>query len=142
MTVEQILTWADAFHARRGRWPAAKSGTIPEAPDETWMRVTTALVEGLRGLPGGDSLANFLARHRGARHHLKLPPLRISQILKWAKEHHRQTEQWPHLKSGPIAGVPDESWQAVHNALVVGRRGLPGGVTLARLLREHALSNG
>ena len=34
LSVEQILAWADAHHARTGRWPNHKSGPIAEAPDE------------------------------------------------------------------------------------------------------------
>ena len=65
-TEEQILTWADAFYERTGTWPKIGSGSITEAPGETWMRVAVALNEGLRGLRGGDSLPKLLARSRGA----------------------------------------------------------------------------
>jgi hypothetical protein len=71
LTEEEILAWSDAFHARTGRWPTARSGTITEAPGETWMRVATALREGLRGLRGGSSLARLLERKRGVRNRLR-----------------------------------------------------------------------
>ena len=32
----EILGWADAFHARTGRWPTVDSGAINEAPGENW----------------------------------------------------------------------------------------------------------
>jgi hypothetical protein len=43
LTVEQILVWADAFHARYGRWPSAGSGPIEDSPGETWSAVNAAL---------------------------------------------------------------------------------------------------
>jgi hypothetical protein len=63
LTVAQILRWADAHHERTGTWPAAGSGPVREAPGLTWLAVNGALSKGLRGLPGGDSLAQLLMRH-------------------------------------------------------------------------------
>jgi hypothetical protein len=70
LTAEQILAWADAHRGRTGSWPGVLSGPIPEAPGENWWAVNLALHSGLRGLPGGDSLARLLARHgrRRKRH--------------------------------------------------------------------------
>jgi hypothetical protein len=60
LTVEQILAWADAHQARTGHWPSSESGAIPETRSETWAKVHSALREGHRGLPGGDTLARLL----------------------------------------------------------------------------------
>ena len=65
VTEAEILAWADAYRARSGRWPSHDSGPIPEAPGETWKAVALALVQGLRGLPGADSLDQLLRRKRG-----------------------------------------------------------------------------
>jgi hypothetical protein len=67
LTAEQILAWSDAHHARTGKWPSADAGPIPEAPGLTWRGVQSALSGGARGLPGGDSLARLLDRHRPGR---------------------------------------------------------------------------
>jgi hypothetical protein len=64
LTEAQVLAWADAHRARTGRWPTAFSGPVAEAPDVTWRAIDTALGDGLRGLPGGDSLSRLLDRHR------------------------------------------------------------------------------
>jgi hypothetical protein len=64
LTVKQILAWADAHHARTGRWPSVRSGPVPESPGEKWQNIDQALYLGLRGLPRGDRLARLLARHR------------------------------------------------------------------------------
>jgi hypothetical protein len=63
--VEQILAWADAHHARTGRWPTSASGPVADAPGERWRNIDGALRYGRRGLPGGGSLARLLDRHRG-----------------------------------------------------------------------------
>jgi hypothetical protein len=60
LTVERIIRWAKAFHERTGRWPTHISGTIPEAPGETWGGIHSALQRGYRGLPGGSSLYRLL----------------------------------------------------------------------------------
>jgi hypothetical protein len=75
LTVEQILAWADAHHARTGRWPHAMSGPIPEAAGETWRAVNLALWQGHRGMPGGVSLSALLDEHRrgGEGHGLRGP---------------------------------------------------------------------
>jgi hypothetical protein len=67
LTEEMILAWADAHHERTGRWPHAASGPIPQASGETWTAVNQALGCGHRGLPGGDTLAKLLDRHRRGR---------------------------------------------------------------------------
>jgi hypothetical protein len=63
LTKRQILAWADAHHARTGRWPSAKSGPVHEDPAESWANINHALSRGRRGLLGGDSLALLLERH-------------------------------------------------------------------------------
>jgi hypothetical protein len=65
LTVEQILAWADAYRERTGSWPTRESGPVADAPGETWKKIDTALYDGFRGLPGGDSLPRLLRRHQG-----------------------------------------------------------------------------
>jgi hypothetical protein len=137
LTVEQILAWADAFHERMAHWPGIESGTIPEAPAETWKAVNHALRKGARGLPGGYSLAELLAAERGVRNQRSVPGLSRKQILAWADAHHRRTGDWPTQQSGPIPESPGDTWWAVDAALRDGNRGLRPGSSLARLLARH-----
>jgi hypothetical protein len=65
------------------------------------------------------------------------PPLTVEQILAWADAHHERTGRWPISRSGPVEGVPGQTWGDVDKALRAGRRGLPGGDSLARLLDRH-----
>jgi hypothetical protein len=134
LNVPEILAWADAFHARTGRWPSRESGAVTEAPGETWKMIDVALSMGLRGLPGGSSLARLLARERGVRNRMDLPPLGIPEILRWADVHRERHGTWPSFCSGPIPEAPGETWLSVDAALRQGGRGLAGNSSLARLL--------
>jgi hypothetical protein len=70
------------------------------------------------------------------------PPLTVGQILAWADAHKARTGRWPAAASGPIPGAPGETWVKINAALYVGRRGLPRGSSLSRLLHEHGRGRG
>jgi len=129
-----ILAWADAFHERVGVWPGIHSGPIREAPGETWTTINYALKHGTRGLPGGETLPGLLARKRGLRRTWYKPKLTVQQVLTWAVTHHREKGRWPSRRAGRISAAPDETWEAVNDALRGGYRGLPKGRSLTRVL--------
>jgi hypothetical protein len=137
LTVKQILRWADTHHRRADRWPNASTGLVVEAPAENWSALDGALRGGMRGLARGLSLARLLARHRGVRNKAEAPRLTVRQILKWADGHFRRTGSWPGAAARAIADTASETWSAVDQSLRKGRRGLPGGDSLARLLGRH-----
>ncbi|MBN9517865.1 hypothetical protein J0H58_04975 [bacterium] len=139
LTVEQVLTWADAHHQRTGAWPSGHdTGPVRGAPKgTTWLAIELALARGKRGLPGGVTLAQLLERHRGVRNRLGVPDLTEGQVLAWADDHHRRTGAWPRYQDGPVAAAPGETWGAVDTALFKGKRGLPGGDSLRKLLARH-----
>lgn len=137
LSTPQILAWADAFFARKGRWPIARDGRIREARDGTWRSVDRALRRGARGLTPGSSLARLLCQHRGVRNRSALPPHSVKQILAWADAHHVRTARWPNEDSGAVADAPGETWDGIETALRIGSRLLPGGSSLAKLLGEH-----
>jgi hypothetical protein len=136
LTEEQIVGWADFHHRSAGKWPNVSSGPI-HGTDETWSGLNAALQNGLRGLPGGSSLARLLTKHRGVRNRMALPKLTHDQILNWADLHHDRTGIWPTRLSGSIIGTSGENWSAVNAVLHQGGRGLKGGSSLARLLHKH-----
>ena len=136
LNVAQLRQWAEAHRKRTGAWPKVKSGAITDAPGETWSGVNAALSVGMRGLPGGDSLAKLLARECGKRNIADVPALTMAKIRMWVRQHHAATGLWPKYTSGPVAAVPGETWGAVDNALHKGRRGLPGGSSVAQVVRE------
>jgi hypothetical protein len=133
LTVRRILSWADEHHARTGRWPSCECGAVLGAAGENWKAIDTALRQGCRGLSGGSSLAMLLAHRRGTRNRGALPELRLGTIRRWAEAHQARTGRWPTGDSGQIVEAPSETWKGAEMALSKGRRGLPGGLTLARL---------
>jgi hypothetical protein len=139
LSIAQILIWADSHHERTGHWPKPTCGAIPDAPGETWDNVQNALFSGLRGLPGGLTLAQVLQAERGVRNIRALPGLTEEQILAWAEAYYRQTGSWPNKDSGPIENAPSETWNGIQIALLRGRRGLAGGSSLARLIKERCI---
>ncbi len=143
LSLPEILAWADAYHRRHKAWPRRNSGRVAGQGDETWQRINMALQLGIRGLPGGSTLARELLRHRGVDHSwIRLgPPLTIAKILAWADAHRRETGRWPQNSSGRVAAAPGETWAKLNLALVKGRRGLPGGTTLAQELRRRGRRN-
>ena len=142
LSLEQILGWADAHHHRTGRWPTSESGPITDAPGETWKAIDQALRLGMRTLKGDSSLSRLLEKKRGVRNIQNLPPLTERQILAWADAHQRRSGAWPTSDAGPIAQTRGETWAGVNAALQKGRRGFPGGSSLARLLaRKRGVRN-
>jgi hypothetical protein len=135
LTEAGILAWADAEHARSGNWPTADTGPIREAPGESWNAVDVALRGGGRSLPGGSSLAQLLAEHRGVRNKANLPPLTIELIAVWGRAHHQRKGEWPTPESWPVEDAPGETWRGIDQALHNGHRGLAGGSSLYQLLR-------
>lgn len=134
----QILAWADAYHARTGQWPKSRTtGRIPESSGDTWGVVHSSLRSGRRGLPGGNTLADMLLKHRGVQHNLSKSRLTMRQILRWADEHHARTGKWPNAECGPIINAPGETWKNIAQDLQLGFRGFAGGSSLSRLLRSH-----
>ena len=137
LSAEQILAWADDHHTATGRWPSQLSGPVLHAEGEHWASIDTALREGYRGLPGGESLGRLIRGHRGPDVYRTRPELTVEQVLAWADDQREATGLWPVEKGGPVRSAPEETWEAISSALARGDRGLPGGSSLARLLADH-----
>jgi hypothetical protein len=137
LTESQIIAWAVDHRDRRGGWPNLHSGPIVTAPIETWMVVEVALRGGGRGLAGGSSLGQLLARRLEARTQAGRGRLTVRRILSWADEHHARTGQWPCCKLVHVEAAPGDNWKAIDTALRLGCRGLPGGSSLATLLARR-----
>jgi hypothetical protein len=136
LTIDQILAWADEYHRQHGSWPHMTAGPI-EGTTETLSGVNFALYRGRRGLTGKASLAGLLREHRGVV--VRQNALDEETIFQWATAHYGQTGNWPSTKSGAVHGVQGETWNAIHDALLTGRRGLHGGSSLAKLLADHGV---
>jgi hypothetical protein len=99
--------------------------------------VDRALRAGVRGFTAGSSLPRLLQARRGVPNLQGRPPLTVKQILTRADAYFERHGAWPQTRSGPIEGVLGQTWGGVQTALQYGRRGFPGGMTLARLLAER-----
>lgn len=137
LSLKQIVQWAESHKNRTGHWPRDRSGAIPESPPNTWAGINNALIHGRRGLLGGITLAQLVARHRRVPHRRELPSLTMTQVLRWAHAHHQRAGHWPRKQSGPVHEAPHENWHAIDAAMHQGHRGLPGGVTLVQLRRQQ-----
>jgi hypothetical protein len=133
VTVERILSWADAHHAATGEWPTTRSGPVRGASGRDWALVDEALRKGVCGLPAGSSLGRLLNERGRARQR----ELTVETILAWANAHHAITGRWPNRHSGAVRGEPGEKWLSIDQALMGGHRGLPAGSSLAKLLANR-----
>ena len=88
LTHAQILAWADDYKLNTGEWPSTDSGQAPDG--ETWLGINLALREGLRALPGDDSLLWLLRRERNVDHrrspHEQMPEPTPGQLRRRADE--------------------------------------------------------
>jgi hypothetical protein len=137
LSIAQVLAWADAFHQAHGEWPGETSGRVEGSSALTWAAIGECLRTGGRGLAGGTTLRLLLAQHRGAPARDKPTLLTVTQVLAWADHYHEMHGCWPNPLSGRVAGTHGESWSGIDRALRRGRRGLPAGSSLGRLLGEH-----
>ncbi|MGO9920433.1 MAG: hypothetical protein ACLQIB_37800, partial [Isosphaeraceae bacterium] len=113
------------------------SGPVQGEPSESWQSLDISLRNGRRGLPGGTTLSQLLAKQRQAPNIYTEPPLAAEQILAWAEAHRAATGRWPSSRSGPVLHAEGERWGSIDTALREGYRGLPGGQLLGRLIRPH-----
>jgi hypothetical protein len=66
----------------------------------------------------------------------KRPQLILDQVLALYDSHHAHTGQWSGKQSGKVWEGRAETWSNLDQALRLGLRGLPRGLTRARLLQE------
>ena len=129
----EILAWVAAHHAATGEWPRIPSGQVRDAPfDVTWVAINSALVKGLRGLPGGSSITRLMAEYYEVE-----PTLTLERVLAWADAHHAATGTWPTFDSGKVHGAVREYWAHLDTLLRVGGRGLQGGLSVSRMLQKY-----
>jgi hypothetical protein len=135
LTEQQIVGWIETHRDRTGRWPASSTGRVLDAPDESWLGISLALMRGSRGLETRSSLKELVRKRRELEDSTDLPPLSMPRILNWLGAFHTRIGRLPTRLDGPIPEAPGETWLAVHRAFQGGRRGLPRYGSLARLIR-------
>jgi hypothetical protein len=137
LSIPMILGWTRLHYQRTGRFPTLKSGPLIDAPGESWWIIDLALRQGQRGLNGGSSLAKLLAEFLGASNRANRPQLSVKKVLTWADAYFARHKRWPTRNSGPIDGVPGETWRQIERALSRGSRRLPREGSLAKFLAKH-----
>ena len=139
-STDEILKWADAFHARHRRWPRKVDPRVA-GMKWSWTAINHMIRRNGCGIEGVHTLAQLLARMRGKRNVKQLAPLSMAEILRWADLFYFRTGRWPVRHDGPVMPRADETWHetwdTVDSALRVGRRGVRGGSSLARLLKAR-----
>jgi hypothetical protein len=119
ITVAQVLAWADAWHAEKGRWPGSHSGAVPGAGVK-WHAIDQALFAGTNGLPGGDSLAKLLRRERG-RQDGRGP---LADEAKRAEAQRLRAEGWTLAAIGEHFGVSRQAVQVTLRRAAAGHKRL------------------
>ncbi|MCH8165576.1 MAG: hypothetical protein IH889_08200 [Planctomycetes bacterium] len=137
MTETQIVKWAKEHQKRTSRWPHTLAGPVRGVPHEHWKKLSVALAQGHRGLPGGSSLIKLLAKHCRVRDSRNPPRLTTKRLLAWADAYYQRTGDWPSRQSGRVAEAPGETWLIISMAMSDGRRGLRAGSSLVKLLSTH-----
>jgi hypothetical protein len=135
VTIDMILSWAKAERAATDAWPTAETGQV-RGVDETWKGVDSALRLGHRGLPAGSSLARLLHERCDVVNRLESRELTEERIMELIAEHRSAHGAWPTRDSGAVPGTT-LTWAAIDQALIRGRHGLPGGSSIAQLLRRR-----
>jgi len=146
LTTDAIGEWMQAHTARTGAYPNRRTGTVTDAESEKWDLLERALVAGYRGLPGGQSLRQLREdlisqgklpdlprRYSGPA---KPAPLNMVKIAALIQTYAARHGQYPIRKSGDVDGAPRDTWTSIEDALINGRRGLPGGQNLATVRRD------
>lgn len=137
LTEEYISDRISDHHELLGKYPSARcrKQVVGGYEGDTWSGYNASLAQGLRGLPGGSSLAKLLSDRFGVRNIQDLPRLDENQIVSLAECHFNSTGNWPNRRSGyVIGGSTGDTWGGYESALHKGGRGLPGGSSLAKLL--------
>jgi hypothetical protein len=78
----------------------------------------------------------LLSQKRGVRNIQRQPRLVLKLLLAWADAHFKRTGRWPRRDDGIVLDAGDEKCSLIDEALRMGRRGMPGGSSLLKLLVE------
>jgi hypothetical protein len=127
LSQRKMLAWAEPHFQRTGEWPNRKSGDVFEAPHEKWHLIDEALRQGHRGMPGGSSLLKLLAKKRGLRNPLNLPPLTAhAMLLHSFLTIHRPDQPTPSsADTPPVPTLPGDTAPATHGNAGPAFAGLP-----------------
>jgi hypothetical protein len=102
VSLQQVHDAMQTFVLEQERWPDRHDGAIPTL-EGSWLAIDEALRVGVRGLPGGSSLAKERVALTGARRRQSLTEENVKAAI---LAHHRATGAWPNDSTkGVIPGV-------------------------------------
>jgi hypothetical protein len=144
LSYEEIEEWIKFHYDKYGKYPNKNSGIIEFAKGVyegiTWSQVNTALLEGLRGLKKDSSLKRFISEKFKVRHKKNLPLYTNDLIIEFIQKYHDKVGKYPKYKSGVIITsrkeYSEDTWASIDSALRTGSRGLSGGSSLAKFIKN------
>ena len=137
LTINLILDKMRDFQRTHGRFPNCNDGSVEGMSGETWKNWNASLQKGLRGLAKGSTLARLRKEHLGDRNRSDLSPLSETFIVECMRVYRMRHGKLPTDQSGPVEGMPGETWLNWDFALRDGYRGLPGNSSLAMFKKKH-----
>lgn len=125
-----VWKWMRSFYKKHGKWPTQLTTELA-SNGSTWSAVDEWLRSGRRGLPEGASLPKLRKKMLGE----DPAPLTEKTVWKWMQKFREEHGRWPTVGTRSLA--PNGStWASVDRALAKGYRGLPGGMSLAKLRKR------
>lgn len=118
--------WGEAYYAVHGKWPGRRSGIVAEFPTLSWRLLDDWMRDGRNGFQAGGSLITFF----GVNY---LPDLEVAEVQQWVANYVAIHGVPPPTDDTVVPECPGMTWRNLNKCLRLGRRGLPGGMTLRML---------
>ena len=136
LSIEQVLYWCDIYYKKNNKYPGQYAKSIPEMQGESFTNINAALNIGHRGLPKMTGLAGLLAKERGYIHNQNKPSIDLDDVIKEMINFFKANKKFPTADNKLIAGSLGCKWSALNSSLHNGGRGLPKGLSLAKLKKR------
>ena len=136
LTIEQVLNWCDIYYERNKKYPGQYAKSIPEMQSDTFNNINAAFNQGIRGLPQMTGLAALLAQERGYVHNQNKLSIDLDDVVKEMINFFKENKKFPTADNKQTAGSLDCNWSALNSSLHIGGRGLPKGLSLAKLKKK------
>jgi superfamily II DNA or RNA helicase len=121
-----VARWGCAYFQHNNRYPNRRSGVVSEYPTLTWRLLDDWMRIGRNGFTAGGSLIDFFNLTRPA-------DLDVKEIKKWIRNYIAIHKVVPGANDDPVPEYSSMTWRNLNKCLRMGRRGLPGGMTLQSL---------
>jgi hypothetical protein len=141
LTKEIIINWVRSYIDKHKRKPYKSDGIVEFAEGEfkgiIWNSINSALNRGNRGLPGNSSLSDLIEENFDIKNPKNAPQLSENSICDLIQTFIDLYERKPQSTDENVPGIEGLSWANIDRRLREGSYGLPGGSSLAQLIRER-----